>query len=331
MSDIVKTLNKKFKQKTAGVTTEKKKKLSEQEKLKKITEYQEKQTKLEVYPSHMDSEYGDAIYYDTDGLRYIIPAEEILRLYPEYDKWYSSLLIGARFITTVKEITSSKDIILNIVKTDEATSDINELMATMKKRAGNKKDALSRSLCHRLNGERNRVPEVAGTVVNVTKDHIYVDIFDTGLIGTISTLYYRKIYTRDLREWVHVGDILNAQVLRYDTDKDNGQIEFILSTQKFVPNPWKELKKKNMKPGDVIIVRCVDKPFNKTYFWGVSRAAKGLDVMCDYTQKFGTASVRVGQCYKCNIGRIEPDNKIFRVAPFDLANGDNFDLHELKS
>ena len=74
------------------------------------------------------------------------------------------------------------------------------------------------------------------------------------------------------------------------------------------------------------MVRCVEKPVGKTYWWGVSERTPGIEIMGDFTVKLGNKDIIEGITYKCKIKEIEvSDNhkrNRFTVIPFGVSDDD---------
>lgn len=322
MADIVKELNEKFRKSITKdgeerVTAAKQKKLDEIKQLDLYRQWKKEKKVLSFPVNYCDISTGDVIYYDELRIPVMVTEKEIRKVYPEYEKKYAYILLDITFKGTIKKVDDDGIVYIQLEET--LRNDILKAASSLK--SFDTKTALENSLCKRL-GEgsaaktgalRSIVPVVKGIITKVDNDAIYVNIYNVGVTGVVSKKYYRKNYTRNLRDYVRVGQVIKAQVIRYE-NTDDGKL-FILSTVAYVEDPWKTLKNKNFKLKDWINVTVVEKPEGKSYFWCVSDAVPNLEIMSDYTNTFGKNSVHVGDHLTCFIDKIDYEHKFFRVVP----------------
>ena len=321
MADMVKVLNKRFKDENAtGIGKRKKDEIKGQ--LDKYKTYLKEGTILEVVPNYGESVSGDLLYINEDAICFKIPFSEIKSLEPSYEPKLSESLVDVPLNVRIKEIKDDGLIILSL--SDNKGKNISNKIKEGKKWDESKGEALERSLLKRLTkneGEfkRSQYPVVYAYVTLVKKDAIYVDILKTGVVGKITRLYFRSQYTRDLTYFVKEGDVLQAQVCGYLTLKGTDKHMFLLSTRRYVPDSWNIIKKLHsdheLLVGECIFLTCVEKPKDKSYFWGISSVAPGIEIMCDYTKKFSRSIVTEGETYKTIIDRLNIKEKKFRVKP----------------
>ncbi|MCR5720559.1 MAG: hypothetical protein K6F84_08335, partial [Lachnospiraceae bacterium] len=85
------------------------------------------------------------------------------------------------------------------------------------------------------------------------------------------------------------------------------------------------------KQDAVVIVKCKDKPWGKSYWWGTCDLLPDIEIMGDYSNKFpaengpGEPVMYTGFSYICKIVeiRISPDGRNkFKVAPFAVSPED---------
>ena len=186
---------------------------------------------------------------------------------------------------------------------------------------------------HRIIGEIQKelkaehTPILVGRVTKVSDDIVYVDLLCRGILGICNIKYWRKGYVQNLRDEVKVGDLVRFEVM--DTLKSNSTKDssvrgktgsrdpaFVLSREDITRDPWKDIPS-GVKEGDVILVKCVDKPKNTSFWWGQTSLAPGLQVMCDYNTKFPIALKRV---YKCKVKRFSVEDRRFQAVPFAVTD-----------
>ena len=341
MADIIKELNEKFRHNVESdgkerVTAAKQKKLDEIKRLDLYKQWKKEKKEVSFPVNFCDVTTGDVIYYDEFDIPFIVTEKEIRKVYPEYEKHFSYILLNITFKGVIKKVDDNGFVYvqLNASLREDISKAALEIGDKKTRKRLDEKKLLENSLCRRIgNGNtsktdtdnasktgvrRRMVPVVRGTITKVTLDSIYVNLYDTGVVGVISRKYYRKNYTRDLRNYAKEGQIVKAQVLRFENGAE-GKL-FILSTVPYVENPWKTVKEKGLKKGDLINVRVIEKPEEKTFFWCVSDAVPGLEIMSDYTKSFGRNSVHVEDYFTCFIDKIDFEKRFFRVVPIKRIN-----------
>lgn len=313
-----------YKANTSNITKAKREKLSSIDKLKKLKELEGTEEILEVYVDYSDSETGDLYHYDGLNICYLITADELKKLYPGYVPRGNSYLLGTTFKVRVKEVDESKGIVeLYAVENEEVSLEQYKKRASNIHTYGSEAAALHNYIMSALNDDIKK-PLVRGTVTKVEVDRIFLDLFDKGVEAVIPVKNYTAQYRRNLQNEVSVGDSLKGVVFAYRArpTKDGGKEEekhFLVSTVGFIPDPWKTEKVRHLKPKDIIVVQCVEKPTREKalYFWGVSNMLPGIDILCDYTMKVPETAVKEGHFYKCKVGMIDARRHKLTVAPFE--------------
>lgn len=317
--DLVTQLNRQYRE-NQGYSPAKREKLSAIKKLGRLEEFKDQGATLEMFADYSDTETGDLWHYDDSGILYVLQADEIRKLYPSYVPFGNSYLLGQTFKVKIKEVNKEEGKVYLFAESCQLTNA--DFMGMSKKysKLSSHAERLSSMLFAGLEEGAQKVV-VRATVTDVEVDRIFVDIFDTGIIGVIPVKNYAEQYRRDLRDCVCVGDSLKGVVFAYRTREGSGEPKrFLVSTAGFLTNPWKNAR--NFKKGDVIVVKCVEKVYspaqNKQYFWGVSRMIPAIDIMCDFTQKIPESAVSEGRFYSCKITDIETRGRQARmkVSPF---------------
>lgn len=315
-TEFFNTLNKEYR-KGQGFSPAKRQKLTGIGKLQKMEEYKDKQAALTVFIDYADYETGDLYHYDNANIAYAILADDIKKLFPSYTSWGSSYLLGCNFTVTVRSVDMDTS---TVFLTPVVCSLNNDDFLKMSKKGEDLSSYAERleQLLHTGLKTPNMRPEIRGTVTKVEKDRIFLDLFDTGVIGVVPVKNYMEQYRRDLRDIVYPGDSLKGIVIDYRTRPGENDYHFIISTANYIPNPW--FKAKKFHTGDIVIVKAVEKfkdfESSRTFFWGVSRILPNIDILCDYTTKIPYSAVKEGSYYKCKITKVNPYTHHLKVSPF---------------
>ena len=302
------------------VTPQVRRRLKAQEKIEKFREIVGRADKvLKMYVDYADSESGDLVGTDAEGLNYVITADKIRALYPKYDPYYSGHLLGTEFSATVESVDDLGNIYLLPVKSSLTEKEFNSFIRGGRAKYS-RKDAFERTL-HLMLKNKDRRPKVRGTVTKVEMDRIYVDVFDTGVIAVIPRRYYAEKYYHDLRNVCQVGDAMRGIIFDYSAKQGEDEKHFLMNVAHTMKDEgW--VKAMNFREGDTIIVKCVEiaDGTNQLYFWGVSDLIPGIEAMCDFSTKVPRSEVSVGGCYKCKIKKLDHTRKTIKVVPFEKAN-----------
>lgn len=308
-------LNREYR-KAQGNSPAKRAKLSAISKLNKLKEYMESQKVLDMFADYSDTETGDLYHYDTTGLIYILKAEDIKKLFPTYVPYGNSYLLGTSFKVTIKEISEDGNILLNPVECSINNEEYLKYERNSKSLASHA--ARLENVLHEGIKASGKKPLIRGTVTSVEKDRIFLDIFDTGVIGVVPVKNYAEQFRRDLRDIVAPGDSLKGVVFAYRAREGESEQHFLVSTADYLSDPWVNAKRFHV--GDVIVVKCVEKAdtlsAKKQYFWGVSRVLPNIDIMCDYGTKMPSSSIVVGHYYRCKMKDIDLNKHHLKVVPF---------------
>ena len=94
---------------------------------------------------------------------------------------------------------------------------------------------------------------------------------------------------------------------------------FELTRDTVAEDPWLSIPK-YIKKDAVIEVTVVERPDNKTYWWGKCTRIVGIEIQCDYNDKLGRPLI--GAKYKCKVKRCDPVAHKLTAAPFELVSQD---------
>ena len=268
-----------------------------------------------MFADYSDSATGDIWHYDNFGIRYYLSADEIKTLFPSYVPYGNSYLLGTNFKVKIKEIDEEGNVYLSAV----SCSITNDDYKAMDKRSGSLSshaDRLENEL-HAALKAGGKKPLVRAKATRVEKDRIFVDIFDTGIVGVIPVKNYAKQWNRNLQDCVDVGDELKGVIIAYRA-REGEEPHFLMSTADYLPNPW--IKALDFRKDSLIVLKCVEKvdepAAHRQYFWGVSKMLPNIDIMADFTNKVPSSSVIEGHYYKCKITEVNVREHKIKVSPF---------------
>ena len=248
---------------------------------------------------------GDLSLKDTAGVTIVLKNEVITQDLPYYDERTKSVFLGSAFTVKVQSV-------------DEETSTVYVRSGRDNRNAI--KGRLKRDILSEL--KSGNEPLVYGKVIMVNKVRAEVDLMGKGIRGICNVRDWSAGYVRDLRDVCHKGDILEFRVFgKIDATNKNPQ-RFILSRKSLSGDPWESLPKEYMVENAEIVVKCVDRPAGKSYWWGTSPLIPGIEIMGDYTQKFPNSVMNAGISYKCKVIRADVEKHRFQVVPFDVADAD---------
>lgn len=262
--------------------------------------------RLEVIFEIADKD-GNLYLTDPNGIKILATAKDLLDAMPYYQKRIKDKFIGKSFVVNITKVDREKKIVY--VKSSRSS-------------AGATKAIIIREIQKELNAGHK--PVVNGRVTKVTDDTVYVDLLVRGILGVCTIAYWRKGYTQSLKSEVKYGDILKFEITgRMEPQKTQtgeelkkktgAQTAFLLSRKDITSDPWKNVSP-IIQPNAVCLIKCIEKPDGKTYWWGSTPLAAGIQVMCDYNDKFGIAT---GRTYKCKIRAYDPKKGVLKATPFE--------------
>lgn len=281
---------------------------------------------LELYKSLLESQKPIECKFvssDQDGTQIAIDQNGVtLKMLKEdmklsnYQRRSGSML-GANLSVTVKDIDEQNNTVYFAMSRGKSTmSDTIEAEI---------RNDLAKGRPVRLIG---RVMKVFPASANKS-GNAWVRLLDHDVIGNIDVRDWAPVYTRKLEDVCQVGEVYEFDVLgRFTTHKKTRKTIWKLSRKNITPDPWNTLPVA-FKEGNVMLVKAVEKPKDKSYFWGTSPLAPGINIMCNYPSNL---QIVIGAYYKGKIDRLSIDDRFFRVSPFALVpinSADAIDLKEL--
>lgn len=183
--------------------------------------------------------------------------------------------------------------------------------------AGSTEHALKHSTKELVNNEiarslaAGKKPVVFGRVLKIRPESIMVNILDADILGFISRANWSGIYTRTLMGLCQEGDYLQFEVLeRSHRNKDTNSKAWILGRKNIARNPWEKVNIEGLQVDSYMVVKCMEKPEGKSYWWGVSDRLPGVEVMGDYTRFYTMQKgMFTGLSYHCKVISIEKNTK----------------------
>ena len=178
-------------------------------------------------------------------------------------------------------------------------------------------DELARNLA------MGKKPIVWGVIKRVTKNKILVDILGRGILGFLNKSNWSKDYVRNMEAVCKPGEFFQFEVYGRAQKMEGKPPAWILGRKNLTISAWDTLDVEGLKEDGVILVRCIEKPVGKTYWWGVSDRVPGIDILGDFTSKFpDERSIYVGITYKCKVRRVDKEGRKISVRPFAIIPAD---------
>lgn len=183
--------------------------------------------------------------------------------------------------------------------------------------AGSTEYALKNSTKELINAEISRSlsqdkhPVVFGKVISVRPNSLMVNILDADIVGFLNRSHWSKLFTRTLEGLCKEGDYLQFEVLRQADKKEGTNSKaWILGRENIVPNPWDAVNIESLQVGNIMVVKCMEKPAGKSYWWGVTDRLPGVEIMGDYTKNYSEAKgLYAGLSYQCKVDAITQNER----------------------
>lgn len=258
---------------------------------------------------------GDFYMVDNEGVTIVLKKEVLAKDLTYYNEKKRGIFLGSQL--TVK-ITNIDEATLTVyVRSGRSRKDStkNKLMSELDqglRKAMDAEGVIDPSKC----------PQVAGRVIKVDGQRAMVDIMGKHIFGICYVHNWSTVYTRDLRTDCKAGDIYDFRVINYLKEHPGKARGFELSRAEFSVDPWTKLPSEYAVPDAVMVVRCVDRPQGKTYWWGKSELVPGIEIMGDYTKRFDNLKIVQSVAYKCKVTHVDAEKHVFKVVPFEIADTD---------
>ncbi len=292
------------------------------DKLRELEKRIENGKKFQFLIDYVDNETGDLQHTDESGVVYVVAAEKIKELFPEYDARMGGYLLGVNVTGTIAAVHKSKNRVDVAITKEDMPEDRMKRMG--RRNISGHADALREVLLDSIkkDGTTKRRVEVIGLVTKVTETEAHIDMYGTGLIGVVTAKNFRRSYTWDMREFVKEGDSLSGIVTGYRQASATEPEAFYVHRRGVMDYKNRRL---NLKKGDTLVIKCRQKPDNKTYFWSTSTACAGVDIMTDYSTRMSKEHIKEGNYYKARIRDVRATYEkgvLIRATPYEDVNID---------
>lgn len=262
-------------------------------------------------------------YEARDGKKTVILENEEMKKYGQENTYkQKAIFLNRRVCVKVKCIDGDKVYVVPAGSTEQA------LRVSTKELVNNE---IARKLA---NGVR---PVVFGRVLRVQPHSVMVNILDVDIIGFINTSHWSKLYTRTLEGLCKEGDYMQFEVIRPAEKKEGKDSKaWILGRENICPNPWDDTGIETLQVGNIMIVKCTEKPEGKTYWWGVTDRLPGVEVMGDYTYNYSdTKGIFAGLSYQCKVTNIDKNERNgcgykVKVVPIVVVDEDKESLQAIR-
>ncbi len=281
--------------------------------LEKYKEWMESNGVLELLFSFVSPE-GDLIQQDANGVKIVLPKDVALKSMSYYDKRTAESILANAFVVNIEKIDEEN----NTVYVKSAKGD------GRKARKGTLKSRLVGEIVSEL--KKGHTPRLAGKIEDVDEKRAIVNILNKNILGICLLDHWQKTYCRHLKERCKVGEIYEFDIVKQLPQQKGKQSAFSLSRTEITGDPWDSIPEEYLQKGAVIVVRCVERPVGKTYWWGVSDLLPGIEVQADYTKRCGRIMESV--IYKCTVEKVDRERHVYRVVPFALADSDVGDVEK---
>lgn len=298
MGNVIDKLNKKMERRAGSVKIE-------APAVDPFGEYEKaKEMKKEIEISFdVATDEGDLVFLDENGIKVFL-SEEIFSMTTDYYKpRIKSKFIGIKLSVLITKIDKDNKIVY------------------VKSARGHSHDRAE--LISEINYElsQGNMPKVLGKVTYVSPDRAFINICGMNVSGIVSKTNWSKGYIRFLNEQCKKEMIYPFTVIgesKRTRDNSNESI-YRLSHKDFTEDPWTKLDTTLIQQNGVLFVKCIDKPSEKSYWWGTSRLVDGIEMIGNYT---GNIRIIKGITYKCKIRKFSVEERMLQVTPFEVAEQD---------
>ena len=247
---------------------------------------------------------GNLYATDDNGIRVILLAEELKKDLDWYRSWVKDKFIGTPFTVTVAKIDRKNGIVHvqsgRSIRSPERAKLLKEIDSELKK----------------------GMPVVPCRVASVQDDAAYMEICGSRILGICNVANWSKAYTRKLKSAVKTGDIIEFAIEKKLPKRDGADVAYALTRKPLTKDPWEMIPEDLFKKDAVLMVKCIDRPEQKSYWWGTSPLVPDIEIMGKYNDNF-EGGVMTGVVYKCKIREIDLEKRRFRVSPFEPVSSTN--------
>lgn len=235
-----------------------------------------------------------------DGVLIIMSSDDTLEGFPYFEPYFATLFLGYSYEVLVTKVDRDKKrVYVKSARNGRYSSKINCI----------------REIVNEL--EKENKPKIWGRIISVREDKAFVDILGMRILGIVDNRHWKGGFTRRLDTVCHPGEFYEFEITHKCARKQGKDQAFLLERRNLAENPWEQVPRDIVKRGAVIRVKCVDVPDGKSYWWGSSDIAQGIEIVCDFPKPDNPIRVFSGITYKCRV-------KSFSVAGIDGAEKNKF-------
>lgn len=290
-----------------------------QEKTKKeedpLKEYEDLMQGKKVFPIAFDGCDTDGTFSTIKDDIMVILDRESLAESPAFRQSWVRRMVGFEFDVTVKSVDREEKKVY--VRPVHKATPI--------------KEQLIREIIQELNAGNN--PVVWGRITSVKEEVATVDILGQHILGLVNCVNWSNSYIRNLKEQCFPGEFYQFVIHNAKKKESGKQQAFYLDRKPLAGDPWKQLNLEHIHPGGMLLVKCIDRPQGKTYWWGTCGLAPEIEIMGDYEDK--RIDIVRGLSYKCRIKTLkvdgEPKERMFKVVPIDISDQDRDRYRKLRA
>lgn len=196
------------------------------------------------------------------------------------------------------------------------------------------KDQVSEEIARSL--AKGKRPVVCGRVIKVYPYRLVVNILDIGILGFVKSSQWATTYTRSFESVISEGDYYQFEVVGKAPKSSSGKDSaWMLSRKNLCPNPWEHVDIESLEENSIIVVKCAEKPEEKTYWWGVTERLPGVEVMGDFTANYDARKgIFEGISYICKVCSIKENERNggykVKVVPIQVVDADKEKLTAMR-
>jgi len=291
-----------------------------------LAKYEEAKAQKKTITVSFDScdKTGNFSTYDENGVFIVLSGDQVADVQGVSNTRATGRMLGMEMKLYIKKIDEEKQTIYC------------EIPRSVKAIAQNTvRDNINRELGRMV--DAGKTPVVWGRIIKVDAKKALVDILGQGVRGLVDTAYWQPGFTRSMIGMCEVGEYFQFEVRKRGILKSPNQEPYwLLSRKELARDAWQDINYSNLEKGGVLLVKCIEKPVEKSYWWGVSDRLPGVELMGDYNSTYRQNGLMVeGITYKCNIKEIvmptETTRGKIKVAPFDVISSDYAKLEKVKA
>lgn len=224
----------------------------------------------------------------TDGLYIVMSGSTTIKHMPYFQPRLRTVLLGYKFNVRVASVDRAEK----------------RVYVESTRKAASEKATIVHEILSEL--ENKNYPVVWGKVTSVHDDVAYVDILGMNISGRVDIMHWQKTYLRHLTSACMVNEFYQFQITGYWHHRGKERI-FLLEHRNLGPNPWNLIPKDIFVEDAVVKIRCIELPEKRTYWWGVSPLATGIEIMGNYpsTERFLNLRIIPGITYNCKVKEVK--------------------------